>query len=138
MIKNPLKSMGHHEAKHTPAEKDTLETFCDAFNSSNVPLAQRLQNFPRHVRRQDIARFLAKYEIFQKALPIHGNIIECGVFAGGGISSWISRVSWNLTIIPDESSVSIPLRVSQACMPRTQPQDHQITSINRPSISAKA
>ena len=86
---NTLKSMGHHTAKHTALEKDTVETFCEAFHSSDVPLAQRLQNFPRHVRRQDIARFLAKYEIFQKALPIHGNIVECGVFAGGGISSWM-------------------------------------------------
>lgn len=89
MKTNTLKTMGHHEAKHTVSEKDAVEAFCEAFEQSHVPLAQRLQNFPRHVRRQDISRFLAKYEIFKHALPIHGNIVECGVFAGGGLSSWL-------------------------------------------------
>lgn len=84
-----LKAMGHHEAKHTPVEKGVVDAFNDAFTNSAVPLAQRLQNFPRHVRRQDISRFLAKYELFQQALPVHGNIVECGVFAGGGLASWL-------------------------------------------------
>lgn len=88
-IPNTLKSMGHHEAKHTTVEKGVVEALSDAFQASSVPLAQRLQNFPRHVRRQDIARFLTKYELFQLALPAHGSIVECGVFAGGGLMSWV-------------------------------------------------
>jgi len=87
--KSTLKAMGHHEAKHTPVEKGVVDQFCETFESSAVPLAQRLQNFPRHVRRQDIARFLTKYELFQMALPVNGNIVECGVFAGGGLMSWL-------------------------------------------------
>jgi hypothetical protein len=86
---NILKAMGHHEAKHTESEKSSITQFCDHFEASNVPLPQRLQNFARHVRRQDIARFLTKYELFKLALPVHGNIVECGVFAGGGIMSWL-------------------------------------------------
>ena len=84
-----LKSMGHHEAKHTSTEKTGIQSFCEAFESSTVPLPQRLQNFPCHVRRQDITRFLTKYELFQLALPVHGNVVECGVFAGGGLASWL-------------------------------------------------
>ncbi len=87
--KSMLHAMGQHEAKHTEAEKSVVDGLCSAFESSAAPLAQRLQNFPRHVRRQDIARFLAKYEIFQQVLPVHGNIVECGVFAGGGIAGWL-------------------------------------------------
>lgn len=87
--RNTLKALGHHEAKHTPGEKGTVEAFCHAFESSGVPLSQRLQNFPRHVRRQDIARFLAKYEIFKLALSVNGSVVECGVFAGGGLMSWM-------------------------------------------------
>ncbi|TAG09865.1 MAG: class I SAM-dependent methyltransferase [Verrucomicrobia bacterium] len=87
--KSSLKSMGHHEAKHTPTEKGNVEGFIDAFECSALPLGQRLQNFPRHVRRQDIARFLTKYEIFQRVLTVNGNIVECGVFAGGGLASWL-------------------------------------------------
>lgn len=84
-----IKSMGHHEAKHTIREKEGVQAFSQAFESSVVPLPQRLQNFPLHVRRQDITRFLTKYELFQLALPVHGNIVECGVFAGGGLASWL-------------------------------------------------
>lgn len=83
-----LETLGHHPSKHTPSEKNLFTDLCKAFESSELPLAQRLQNFPRHARRQDIARFLAKYEIFQKILGVHGNIIECGVFAGGGLLNW--------------------------------------------------
>jgi len=84
-----LETMGHHPSKHTASEKTLFTDFCRTFESSKLPLAQRLQNFSRHARRQDISRFLAKYEIFQKILKVHGNIIECGVFAGGGLLSWL-------------------------------------------------
>jgi hypothetical protein len=84
-----LTRMGHHVAKHTVSEQDVVEEFSRAFELSVVPLEQRLQNFARHVRRQDVARFLTKYEIFKMALPANGSVVECGVFAGGGLMSWV-------------------------------------------------
>lgn len=83
-----LKAMGHHQAKHTSTEKLLVDGFTDCFSSSSAPLSQRLQNFPRHVRRQDISRFLTKYELFKLSVGVHGNIVECGVFAGGGLLGW--------------------------------------------------
>lgn len=65
-----------------------MNDLCAVFDNSCVPLAQRLQTFPRHVRRQDLARFLTRYEIFKLNLGIHGSIVECGVFAGGGLMTW--------------------------------------------------
>jgi hypothetical protein len=85
---NTLKAMGHHQAKYTTDESAAVDQFSLAFETSVVPLSQRLQNFARHVRRQDIARFLTKYEIFKLSLPVNGSIVECGVFAGGGLMSW--------------------------------------------------
>lgn len=84
-----LTAMGHHAAKHTRDEGDLVEEFSRAFQASAIPLPQRLQNFSRHVRRQDVARFLTKYEIFKLALPVNGSVVECGVFAGGGLVSWL-------------------------------------------------
>lgn len=86
---NSLKALGHHEFKHTGTEKTVVDQLEQAFVGSAAPLAQRLQNFPRHVRRQDLSRFLAKYEIFKQILPVNGNIVEGGVFAGGGLLSWL-------------------------------------------------
>jgi hypothetical protein len=83
-----LAAIGHHAHKYTEPEKTVLSDLCAAFEQSALPLAQRLQTFPRHVRRQDIARFLVKYEIFKIALPVNGCIVECGVFAGGGLMAW--------------------------------------------------
>jgi len=78
-----------HATKHTPAEKGLIEELCEEFDRSQLSLSLRLQNFPRHVRRQDIARFLAKYEIFKQNLSANGSVIECGVFAGGGVVTWL-------------------------------------------------
>src|SRR5882672_2277789 len=77
-----------HSALHTTAEKNLAGELVDAFQNSALPLAQRLQNFPRHIRRQDIARFLAKFELFKLALSSHGSVVECGVMAGGGLFAW--------------------------------------------------
>ena len=72
-----------HSNKHTAQEKDSISKFCKAFEKSPLPLVQRLMDFPRHVRRQHIARFLTKYEIFKQIVSINGSVVECGVFAGG-------------------------------------------------------
>ena len=66
-----------------------MDQLCAAFENSRVPLAQKLQTFPRHVRRQDVARFLVKHELFKLSLPANGSVVECGVFAGGGLMSWV-------------------------------------------------
>jgi len=83
-----LKQLGHHADMHSPAEEDIVNALCQAFENSCVSLAQRLETFPRHVRRQDLARFLVRYEIFKLNLGIHGSVVECGVFAGGGLMTW--------------------------------------------------
>lgn len=44
--------------------------------------------FPLHERRQDIAKFLARTEIFKKVLNVHGSIVECGVHEGAGVMTW--------------------------------------------------
>lgn len=48
----------------------------------------KLRNFAKYVPRQTMARFLGKHEMFEHILRIHGNIVECGVFLGGGLMTW--------------------------------------------------
>src|SRR5258705_7637426 len=45
-------------------------------------------NFPMYAPRQDIARFVAKYEMFRRVLNVHGAIVECGVAFGGGLMTF--------------------------------------------------
>ncbi len=86
--KQSLAALGHHADKHSTTEASIPEALAHAFESSRLPVAQRLANFPSFIRRQDLSRFLAKYELFQLAMPVNGSVVECGVFAGGGLMSW--------------------------------------------------
>jgi Macrocin-O-methyltransferase (TylF) len=87
-LPSSLAQLGHHASMQSASEETVVNALCDAFENSNVPLAQRLETFPRHVRRQDLARFLVRYEVFKLNLGIHGSVVECGVFAGGGLMTW--------------------------------------------------
>jgi hypothetical protein len=48
----------------------------------------KLRNFAKYVPFAEMGKFLARYEIFQRILGVHGSIVECGVFLGGGVMSW--------------------------------------------------
>ncbi|GAB58436.1 TylF/MycF/NovP-related O-methyltransferase [Rheinheimera nanhaiensis] len=65
--------------------KQQMEQF---FAQASGTVVDKLQNFSRFTSRQSLSLFLAKNEIFQHILPIHGNIVECGVFMGGGLFTW--------------------------------------------------
>jgi hypothetical protein len=86
---NNFSALGLHPANHTSKEKTVVDLLEDEFTRSPMPTPLKLSNFPKYVRRQDIARFLTRYELFKMALPAAGSIVECGVFAGGGLMGWL-------------------------------------------------
>jgi hypothetical protein len=59
-----------------------------SFDSNPTSWETKMENFPKYVRRQNLTRFLALYEIFKRVLPIKGSVVECGVNHGFGIMSW--------------------------------------------------
>ena len=44
--------------------------------------------FPKYVRRHEMARLIVQYELFKKVLNVKGSIIECGVYQGAGLLAW--------------------------------------------------
>jgi hypothetical protein len=62
-----------------------LGTFWDASLGTTV---DRLRNFAKFVPRQALSLFLAKNEMFKRLVGVHGAIVECGVFLGGGLMTW--------------------------------------------------
>jgi hypothetical protein len=72
----------------TSVEVDVGRANAAIFEDSTDPPEVRLENFPKYVRRQHLKRFLSMYEIFKRALPVKGSIVECGVFRGFGLMSW--------------------------------------------------
>ena len=73
----------------THAETTFLAGMEEAARKSITSNVERFRAFPLWAPRQDIARFLAQYEIYSKhVLPVHGSVIECGVCFGGGLMAW--------------------------------------------------
>jgi hypothetical protein len=58
------------------------------FSSSPGSATERLENFAKYVPRQNLARFLARYELFKLIRDVQGSIVECGVLFGGGLLSF--------------------------------------------------
>jgi hypothetical protein len=58
------------------------------FIESEGDTLAKLRNFSKFVPRQNLSLFLAKNEIFKQILDVHGHIVECGVFMGGGLLTW--------------------------------------------------
>ena len=58
------------------------------FDSNTGGWDEKMENFPKYVRRQNLTRFLVLYEIFKMILHVKGSIIECGVNQGNGVMSW--------------------------------------------------
>jgi hypothetical protein len=60
-----------------------------SFESSKLKTLDKLDNFARFSRRQVVANFLNRYEIFKEVLNVHRSIIEGGVNLGQGLFSWL-------------------------------------------------
>ena len=76
---------GKDVSNNTKNDFEYLEMLENYFSNSIGTTIEKIQNFPKYVPRQDLTNFIAKYEIFKKILDVPGDIVECGVFFGGGL-----------------------------------------------------
>ena len=53
-----------------------------------MTLPDMLMNWPSYVRRRELPRFLAHYELFKQVIDLPGCIVECGVFRGASLFTW--------------------------------------------------
>jgi len=72
----------------TDAERLEAPGNKSCFDSNPMSWETKLENFPKYVRRQNLTRFLALYEIYKRVLPVKGSVVECGVNHGFGIMTW--------------------------------------------------
>ena len=88
--------MSDHEPSptmHDPSTQSTndleyrkkLEQY---FGESEGSYTEKLENFAKYVPRQNLARYLARYEIFKLISEVQGSVVECGVLFGGGLMSF--------------------------------------------------
>jgi hypothetical protein len=55
---------------------------------ASISLAEILINFPAFIRRREMTRLLADYDLFRMILHLPGSIVELGVFLGAGLFTW--------------------------------------------------
>lgn len=72
----------------TNSEADVGKRISEIFESNSASIEQKLENFPKYIRRQKVTRYLALYELFKLTLLTKGSIVECGVNQGFGLMSW--------------------------------------------------
>jgi hypothetical protein len=75
----------HDPITQTKGDYSYREALNEYFGSSLGSYTEKLENFGKYVPRQNLARFLARYEIFKQIEHIQGSIVECGVLFGGGL-----------------------------------------------------
>lgn len=56
--------------------------------AKNYQYRDILESFPLYARRINLARFLARYELFKLVEHLPGAIFECGVYRGAGLLTW--------------------------------------------------
>jgi len=54
----------------------------------NLTMQDLICNYLAFIRRRDLPRLLAHYELFKRIVDLPGSIIELGVFMGSGFFSW--------------------------------------------------
>ena len=74
-----------HQNHNDRAYVEGLDTY---FQHSLGTTIDKLRSPAKFVPRQILTKLLANHALFQKVLPVHGHIIECGVFLGAGLMTW--------------------------------------------------
>lgn len=78
----------HIPQNQTAKDRSYYEELSEYFDKSIGTSLDKLRSFTKYTPVAEINRFLAKSKLFEKILNIHGSIVECGVFMGGGLMSW--------------------------------------------------
>ncbi|MBI1829455.1 MAG: class I SAM-dependent methyltransferase [Thaumarchaeota archaeon] len=102
--------------KNTSKKDDSnyLKKLDEYFTKSVGTNVEKISNFTKYIPRQDLTRFLAKYEIFKKILNVEGAIVEGGVRFGGGLmtfaqlSSILEPVNYTRKIIGFDTFSGFP------------------------------
>jgi len=67
---------------------DFLKALNDYYNNSMGTNVEKISNFTKYIRTQDLRNFVGRYEILKKTINIPGSIVECGVLHGGGLMTF--------------------------------------------------
>jgi hypothetical protein len=68
---------------------------------SGISFSEIMINYPAFIRRREITRLLADYDLFRMVVELPGSIVELGVFLGAGLFTWSKLLE---TFVPGDRS----------------------------------
>ena len=88
-------------AYYQKQEENHWKSLQALIHNQNLTLSDILINFPAFIRRRDLPRLLADYELFKQIMHMPGSIIELGVYLGAGLFTWSKLLE---TFLPGDRS----------------------------------
>lgn len=73
---------------YVEAEEAFFERIEEYFNESSGGYTEKTYAFARFTPRQAISYFLARNEIFKEIVPVHGSILDFGLYRGASFFTW--------------------------------------------------
>lgn len=83
--KNATQKVSETLAGRYNHDKDILARIDAVVEKGNRPFREIMDAFPAYIRRYNLTRFLAHYELFRMIKDIPGSIVECGVYRGASL-----------------------------------------------------
>ncbi|MFC1584219.1 TylF/MycF/NovP-related O-methyltransferase [Fibrobacterota bacterium] len=82
-------------------EKEHWDLLEKAIQKADIPLNEVMKNYAAYIRRRDMPRLLAHYELFRMVENLPGSIVELGVFLGAGLFTFAKLLE---TFVPGDRS----------------------------------
>lgn len=70
--------------RYSEQEREFWQGLQDIITQMGLPFEEVMKNYPAFIRRRDLPRLLAHYELFKLVKDLPGSIVELGVFLGAG------------------------------------------------------
>jgi hypothetical protein len=82
-------------------DTDHWDEIQNIITDSQISLSEILVNYPAFIRRREMTRLLADYDLFRMIVDLPGSIAELGVFLGAGLFTWSKLLE---TFVPGDRS----------------------------------
>jgi hypothetical protein len=88
-------------AAYQSREEEHWTELKSILDDGQISLPETLINYPAFVRRRELTRLLADYDLFRLIQDLPGSIVELGVFLGAGLFTWSKLLE---TFVPGDRS----------------------------------
>lgn len=82
-------------------DDDHWDELKNVVQDSNISFSEMQINYPAFIRRREMTRLLADYDLFRMIIDLPGSIAEFGVYLGAGTFTWAKLLE---TFVPGDRS----------------------------------